>query len=120
MINTLQKGLPYIIYSRQEGWIYGIFWQASKDANGRLLLSWGDGHFRDPKGKLRISNVVNNVNDTEMYYAVSAPECFVSNDDIIVQAYNSASYIWLDNNYFYKYDRSKEAYLHGLLMVLWN
>ncbi|KAF2304128.1 hypothetical protein GH714_027639 [Hevea brasiliensis] len=42
----LQQRLQFILQSRPEWWVYAIFWQASKDATGRLVLSWGDGHFR--------------------------------------------------------------------------
>ncbi|KAJ9186694.1 hypothetical protein P3X46_002239 [Hevea brasiliensis] len=41
----LQQRLQFILQSRPEWWVYAIFWQASKDATGRLVLSWGDGHF---------------------------------------------------------------------------
>lgn len=119
LLNTLQKRLQYTILSRQEWWVYGIFWQASKDANGRLIFSWGDGHFRGPKDHLASAKVSidNNVGDMEMFYAVSAPNCFVSDDDLIVHAYNSGSYVWLNNYYelqLYHYERAKEAYLHGI------
>ncbi|KAF2298058.1 hypothetical protein P3X46_016888 [Hevea brasiliensis] len=45
----LQQRLQFILQSRPEWWVYAIFWQASKDATGRLVLSWGDGHFRGTK-----------------------------------------------------------------------
>ncbi|XP_004246085.2 transcription factor bHLH14-like [Solanum lycopersicum] len=116
--SLLQKRLHYIIHNRQEWWVYGIFWQASKDANGRLIFSWGDGHFRD----LALAKVHNaNVSDMEMFYAVSAPNCFLSEDDLIVHAYNSGSYVWLNNYYelqIYNYDRAKEAHLHGIRTLL--
>ncbi|XP_055819543.1 transcription factor MYC1-like [Solanum dulcamara] len=121
LLNKLQKLLQYIIHSRQEWWVYAIFWQASKDANGRLIFSWGDGHFRDTKdlasAKVHIANVDNNFSDMKMFYAVSAPNCFVSEDDLIVHAYNSGSYVWLNNYYelqLYNYNRAKEAHLHGI------
>lgn len=120
--NTLQKHLQYIIHSSQEWWVYAIFWQASKDANGRLIFSWGDGHFRGTKNlansaTVRIPNVDNNVSDTELFYMVSVPKYFVADNELIVRAYNPTSYIWL-NNYdelqLYNYDRAKEAHLHGI------
>ncbi|KAK4728960.1 hypothetical protein R3W88_021948 [Solanum pinnatisectum] len=120
-LNTLQKRLHYIIHNRQEWWVYAIFWQASKDTNGRLIFSWGDGDFRDTNdlalAKVHIANADSNVSDMEMFYAVSAPNCFVSEDDLIVHAYNSGSYVWLNNYYelqLYNYDRAKEAHLHGI------
>ncbi|XP_060211012.1 transcription factor MYC2-like [Lycium barbarum] len=113
LLNTLQKRLQYIIHSRQEWWVYAIFWQASKDANGRLVFSWGDGHLRGAKdsasAKVRM--------DTDMFYAVSAQECFVSDDDLIVNTYNSGSCVWLNNYYelqLYNYERAKQAHLHGI------
>ncbi|KAG5593486.1 hypothetical protein H5410_044000 [Solanum commersonii] len=121
LLNTLQKRLHYIIHNRQEWWVYAIFWQASKDTNGRLIFSWGDGHFRDTNdlalAKVHIANADSNVSDMEMFYAVSAPNCFVSEDDLIVHAYNSGSYVWLNNYYelqLYNYDRANEAHLHGI------
>ncbi|EOY23885.1 Myc-type [Theobroma cacao] len=43
---TLQQRLQFIVQSRPEWWVYSIFWQASRDAHGHLVLSWGDGYFR--------------------------------------------------------------------------
>ncbi|OAY27035.1 transcription factor MYC2 [Manihot esculenta] len=43
---TIQQRLQFILQSRPEWWVYAIFWQASNDPTGRLVLSWGDGHFR--------------------------------------------------------------------------
>ncbi|XP_022738037.1 transcription factor MYC2-like [Durio zibethinus] len=44
---TLQQRLQFIIVqSRPKWWVYSIFWQASRDAHGQLVLSWGDGYFR--------------------------------------------------------------------------
>ncbi|PHT92150.1 hypothetical protein T459_00032 [Capsicum annuum] len=121
LLNTLQKRLQYIIHTLQEWWVYAIFWQASKDANGRLIFSWEDGHFRGTKdlamAEVRITNADNNVGDPEMFYAVSATNCFVSEDDLITHTYNSGFYIWLNNYYesqLYNYDRAKEAHLHGI------
>nr|WIE96201.1 basic helix-loop-helix transcription factor [Loropetalum chinense var. rubrum] len=46
---TLQQRLRLIIQTRSEWWVYSIFWQASKDSNGRLVLSCADGHYRGTK-----------------------------------------------------------------------
>ncbi|XP_016500166.1 transcription factor bHLH14-like [Nicotiana tabacum] len=120
--NTLQKHLQYIIHSSQEWWVYAIFWQASKDANGRLIFSWGDGHFRGTKdlsnlAKVGTTKVDNNISDTELFYMVSVPKYFVADNELIVRAYNPTSYIWLNNYHelqLYNYDRAKEAHLHGI------
>ncbi|KAK9922927.1 hypothetical protein M0R45_031364 [Rubus argutus] len=41
----LQQRLQFIL-NRPECWVYSIFWQASKDRNNGVSLSWADGHFR--------------------------------------------------------------------------
>lgn len=48
---TLQQRLEHILGSQPaaDSWCYAIFWQTSTDHNGRLLLSWGDGHFQGTK-----------------------------------------------------------------------
>nr|UYR58237.1 bHLH27 transcription factor [Panax quinquefolius] len=47
---TIQQRLQFIVQSRPEWWMYYIFWQTSKDSTtDRLVLSWGDGHFRGTK-----------------------------------------------------------------------
>ncbi|XWS38150.1 hypothetical protein CRYUN_Cryun19dG0105500 [Craigia yunnanensis] len=43
---TLQQRLQFIVHSGPEWWVYSIFWQASRDAHGHLVLTWGDGYFR--------------------------------------------------------------------------
>ncbi|XP_027182504.1 transcription factor bHLH14-like [Coffea eugenioides] len=44
-----KQRLQFIMQNQREWWVYSIFWQASRDRDGRLVLSWGDGHFRGPK-----------------------------------------------------------------------
>lgn len=46
---SLQQRLQLIIQSRSEWWVYAIFWQATKDSNDQLILSWADGQFRGTK-----------------------------------------------------------------------
>ncbi|KAI3469072.1 hypothetical protein Pfo_025735 [Paulownia fortunei] len=46
---ALQSRLQFILQSQREWWNYAIFWQASKDADGRVVLSWGDGHYQGTK-----------------------------------------------------------------------
>ncbi|BFG22240.1 hypothetical protein CerSpe_085140 [Prunus speciosa] len=53
---SLQQRLQFIVQSQPDWWSYAIFWQTSNDHqdNGRLLLTWGDGHFqgsKDPSAK---------------------------------------------------------------------
>lgn len=46
---TLQQRLQFIVQSQPEWWAYAIFWQTSNDDNGRVFLTWGDGHFQGTK-----------------------------------------------------------------------
>ncbi|XAR70099.1 hypothetical protein NMG60_11026852 [Bertholletia excelsa] len=47
--STLQQRLQFIIQSRNEWWVYAIFWQASEDSNQRVVLSWADGYLQGTK-----------------------------------------------------------------------
>lgn len=49
---TLQQKLQHMIHSQSEWWAYAIFWETSYDNHGRLLLSWGDGHFKGTRDTL--------------------------------------------------------------------
>lgn len=122
---ALQQRLQFIVQSRPEWWVYSIFWQASRDAHGHLVLSWGDGYFRGTKGfagksgnklsqprferrrsekeiqsvfgeEIDIERMVDgDVTDYEWYYAVSVNRSFAIGDDILGKAFGSGSYIWL-------------------------
>nr|GLL27505.1 transcription factor bHLH14-like [Ipomoea trifida] len=130
--NSLQKRIQFFLHNRPEWWVYAIFWQATKGGHGRVVLSWGDGHFRGTKGvgpsrsnPLQLQNkfegeglVEGNVTEyAEWYYMVSMTKSFAAPDDLIVQTFDSGSYIWLsDSNQvqFYHSERAKEAHLHGI------
>ncbi|OAY56269.1 transcription factor MYC2 [Manihot esculenta] len=45
----LHQRLHVILQSLPAWWLYAIFWQASNDSTGRIVLSWGDGNFRGSK-----------------------------------------------------------------------
>ncbi|MBA0645946.1 hypothetical protein Goklo_013973 [Gossypium klotzschianum] len=122
---TLQQRLQFIVQSRPEWWVYSIFWQASRDAHGRLVFSWGDGYFQGTKGfagksgnklsqprfgrrrsgeeiqsvfceEIDIERMVDgDVTDYEWYYTVSVNRSFAIGDDILGKAFGSGSYIWL-------------------------
>ncbi|QCD90046.1 transcription factor MYC2 [Vigna unguiculata] len=49
--NALQQRLQFILQSRQEWWVYAIFWQATKDSDSRDTLEYGDGFFMGTKGR---------------------------------------------------------------------
>eukprot|EP01018_Ginkgo_biloba_P013037 Gb_17737 [translate_table: standard] len=46
---TLQQRLQNLIEGARESWTYAIFWQFSYDANGGMLLCWGDGYYKGPR-----------------------------------------------------------------------
>ncbi|OMO79869.1 hypothetical protein CCACVL1_13344 [Corchorus capsularis] len=124
---TLQQRLQFIVQSRPEWWVYSIFWQASRDAHGHLVLSWGDGYFRgttrdfsgksvnkliQPKpkrsGKDLPTSLFNeemdiqmdggDVTDYEWYYTVSMTRSFAIGDGILGRAFGSGSYVWLSGD----------------------
>ncbi|KAM2075534.1 hypothetical protein FF1_038433 [Malus domestica] len=61
---TLQR-LQFIIQNRPEWWVYSIFWQASKDSNGLVYLSWAGGHFRSTRD-LASKRSYNKANDFDV------------------------------------------------------
>lgn len=68
---TLQQMLQFIIQSQPDWWAYAIFWQTTKDDNGRLFLAWGDGHFQGVKDIISPINS-NSSNNNNHFSAVSA------------------------------------------------
>ncbi|XVE58158.1 hypothetical protein DITRI_Ditri04bG0148000 [Diplodiscus trichospermus] len=119
---TLQQRLQYIVQSRPEWWIYSIFWQASKDAHGHLVLSWADGYFRGTRESavksIDMDRMVDgDVTDFEWYYTVSITQSFAIGDGILGKAFCSGSYIWLSGDpelQFYECERVREARLRGI------
>ncbi|KAF8379937.1 hypothetical protein HHK36_027402 [Tetracentron sinense] len=123
---TLQQRLQFIVQSRSEWWAYAIFWQQSSDDNGRLLLAWGDGHFRGSKDmsskpnqpKFGLGLVRHNVmkgfqalinenpeidgpldadfTDAEWFYVVSLTRSFAAGDGVPGRAFSSGASVWLD------------------------
>ncbi|KAK8489093.1 hypothetical protein V6N13_046838 [Hibiscus sabdariffa] len=102
--------LQFIVQSRPEWWVYAIFWKASRDAQGHVVLSWGDGYFqgtRDFTGKssnrlvqqrkrsgkevqVFFNDVIDmdrmvdgdgDVTDYEWFYAVSVTQSFAGDGD---------------------------------------
>ncbi|BBH03535.1 Basic helix-loop-helix DNA-binding family protein [Prunus dulcis] len=59
---TCQQRLQFIVQNRPEWWVYAIFWQASKDSNDQISLSWAGGHFKSSKdlASKRSNKVMNN------------------------------------------------------------
>ncbi|CAK7335830.1 unnamed protein product [Dovyalis caffra] len=140
--STLQQRLQFFLHSRPEWWVYSIFWQASKDASGRLVLSCGDGHFRGNKKyankesnkqnlskfefSLERKSLFNEDMDmerlvdgdvAEWYYTVSVTRAFAVGDGILGKAFSSGSSIWLAGDHelqMYECERVKEARMHGI------
>lgn len=137
--------LQYIIQASGHHWNYAIFWQATRNQeDGRVVLSWGDGHFQVTTTKSINNNVHGNglhsffswdelstaagggddENDSniEWFYMLSLTKSFVSPDDLLVRSFvNSGSHEWLVAGHdhdqilqFPGYERVKEAHLHGI------
>ncbi|KAL0464962.1 UNVERIFIED_CONTAM: Transcription factor MYC2 [Sesamum latifolium] len=139
---TLQKRLQYILQHQPDWWAYAILWQTSKDDNGRISLSWGDGHFQGTKEKNPKSGsqperkkvmrgiqaligenpditgpVDGDVTDAEWFYVMSLAQSFSLGDGVVGKAFNSGSLIWLSGGNqlrFYNCQRAKEAQIHGM------
>ncbi|KAE8679566.1 hypothetical protein F3Y22_tig00111398pilonHSYRG00142 [Hibiscus syriacus] len=47
--STFQQRLQHVLERQPDWWAYVIFWKTSNDDQGRLYLSWGDGHFQGTK-----------------------------------------------------------------------
>ncbi|KAF8412072.1 hypothetical protein HHK36_000025 [Tetracentron sinense] len=121
---TLQQRLQFIVQSRPEWWAYAIFWQKSNGHNGRLVLAWGDGHFRGTKDlsskphqyqpKFGIGLVRKNVmkgiqaliseidgsmpgdvTDAEWFYLVSLTRSFAAGDGVPGRAFDHGAPVWL-------------------------
>lgn len=140
--STLQQRLQFFLHSRPEWWVYSIFWQASKDASGRPVLSWGDGHFRgNKKYSSKDSNKLNHpkfgfnierkslFNEdmdlerlvdgdvAEWYYTASVTRVFAVGDGILGRAFTSGSSIWLTGDrelQIFECERVTEARMHGI------
>ncbi|GMI76451.1 hypothetical protein like AT4G00870 [Hibiscus trionum] len=127
---TLQQRLQLImLQSRPERWVYSIFWQASRDALGHLVLSWGDGCFQGTRGFAAKSgrfvsgferaDLDADVTEFEWYYTVSITQSFAVGDGIVGKAFGSGSgsYIWLSGDQelgLYDCDRVKDARMRGI------
>nr|AWS00938.1 transcription factor MYC2b [Catharanthus roseus] len=130
--STPKKFLHYLLQNRGHFWTYAIFWQAIRGVDGRLALSWGDGHFQGSNGKKtardhHIQSLFNDglvdssngevVADSEWFYMLSVTKYFVNIDDLFVRTFNSDSYQWLVGDHelqFSDCDRVKEAYSQGI------
>ncbi|XP_073271023.1 transcription factor bHLH14-like [Primulina huaijiensis] len=138
---VLQKKLQYILQNEHGGWAYAIFWKSSRDDNnGRILLTWGEGHFQGTKQRsaksvspqperkkimIEIQALIadatgpvdGEVTDAEWLYVMSLAQSFSLGDGIVGKAFNSGCLIWLSGENqlrFYNCQRVKEAQIHGM------
>lgn len=138
----LQKKIQYILQTQPDWWAYAILWQTCKDDNGRIILTWGDGHFQGTKEKNPISGsqperkkvmrgiqaligespdaigpVDGDVTDAEWFYVMSLAQSISLGDGVVGKAFNSGSLVWLSGGNqlrFYNCQRAKEAQIHGM------
>ncbi|XP_050203928.1 transcription factor MYC1 [Mercurialis annua] len=132
---TLQRRLQLMLQSQPDWWAYAIFWQTSTDDNGRIFLSWRDGHFQGTKDKSPKPSTVNNpmqhrshyldapvmdgsdANDAEWFYVMSLTRSFSAGDGVPGKAFSTGSLVWLTGRQelqFYNCERAKEAQMHGI------
>ncbi|GMJ06300.1 hypothetical protein like AT4G00870 [Hibiscus trionum] len=146
--HTVHQRLQFIVQSRPEWWVYAIFWKASKDAQGHVVLSWGDGYFRgtrDFTGKscnkrkrsgkevqvffnegMDMDQMVDgggdgdgDVTEYEWFYTVSMTQSFAGG--ILGKAFGSSSHIWLSGDHelqLYQCERVREARMRGIQTLL--
>lgn len=138
---VLQKKLQYILQIQAEWWAYAILWETSKDEEGRMFLSWGDGHFQGTKEKNPVSGCQperrkvmrgihaligdaagegegeGDVSDAEWFYVMSLAQSISLGEGVVGKAFNSGSLVWLSGGNqlrFYNCQRAKEAQIHGM------
>lgn len=137
---SLEQRLQIIIRSRNELWVYAIFWQATKDTNGNFLLSWGGGHFQGTNNghdqhKFGVKSgfqalfsdnyyysdigrlVDGHVPDPEWFYMMSTANSSVMGDGILGKTFSVGVYTWLAGEHklkLYDCERAKEANVQGI------
>ncbi|XP_030473743.1 transcription factor MYC2-like [Syzygium oleosum] len=140
---TFQQLVHLILQTRTEEWVYSIFWRASRDEHGGLVLTWGDGHFRGttrdpfaskPATKIVLEEAQNldgklahsgDIGDPEWYYIFSVTRSYSSEDGILGRAFRSGGHIWLsgeDHHELEMYgcdERVKEARMYGIKSMAW-
>ncbi|KAK3429538.1 hypothetical protein EUGRSUZ_E01046 [Eucalyptus grandis] len=133
-----------ILRARPEDWVYSIFWQPSRDDHGRLVLTWGYGHFRGttrepfastpttnrvlkeaqcPDGQFAHSSDIN-IDDPEWYDIFSVMRLYSSEDGILGREFRSGGHIWLSGEDHHELEmrecdeRVKEARMHGIQSIV--
>lgn len=109
--SLLQERLKYLVESRQEWWVYAIFWNACKDNYQHLSLSFGDCYFRGQDNSQQVINT-----DSGLIIA-SAGRSFVLGEDIVGGTFSTGSFMWLAGANALQMNgnkRAKEVHLHGI------
>ncbi|KAL3738401.1 hypothetical protein ACJRO7_019867 [Eucalyptus globulus] len=141
---TPQQLVHLILRARPEDWVYSIFWQPSRDDHGRLVLTWGYGHFRGttrepfasrpttnrvlkeaqcPDGQFAHSSDIN-IDDPEWYDIFSVMRSYSSEDGILGREFRSGGHIWLSGEDHHELEmrecdeRVKEARMHGIQSIV--
>ncbi|XP_038680407.1 transcription factor bHLH14-like [Tripterygium wilfordii] len=108
----LQQKLQLITHSFPPQWgVYSIYWQAEKDLNGHLVLSFCDGHFK--------GNNSGSLQDCERFYNASVFRSYsVDNTTSVGTTLLSGPHLWLTGiqeiSNLLECQRVKEAHIHGI------
>ncbi|CAH1453514.1 unnamed protein product [Lactuca virosa] len=124
-ISSLQTRLKFILQNRPERWLYGIFWQASTDKDGQLVLLWADGYFPGPNHDMMAPIINGNdpifgsdaVSDTQWLIMSSTTMCFPAKFDVVGDCFSSGSHLWLAGDMQlkkYSSQRTEEVRVHGI------
>ncbi|KAJ0430467.1 putative transcription factor bHLH family [Helianthus annuus] len=124
-LDTLQQKLQNLLQNQPQQWAYVVFWQSfTDDLNGRVTLSWGDGHFQnhkelqnDPASKKFALKEIQ-CHNAEWFYVMSLTRSFFPGDcSVPGTAFALNTMIWLggaDQLRGFNCERANEAQVHGL------
>ncbi|KAL8196307.1 hypothetical protein R6Q57_025307 [Mikania cordata] len=123
--SSLQTRLKFILQNRPERWLYAIFWQVSKDINGRLVLLWADDYFRGndvdwiPSSNEHMNPMFGSeeVCNAQWLIMSSVGMGFLAGYDVVGQSYSSGSCLWLAGDMDlknYNTKRTEEVRVHGI------
>ncbi|KAJ0802575.1 putative transcription factor bHLH family [Helianthus annuus] len=115
--SSLQTRLNFILQNRPERWLYAIFWQASKDTNGRVVLLWADGYFPSTSNDHDQMFGCEDVYDTRWLMMSSVSMCFLAGQDVVGESYSLGSFLWLAGDMelrSYNSKRTEELRIHGI------
>ncbi|XP_034216190.1 transcription factor MYC2-like isoform X1 [Prunus dulcis] len=108
---SFQQRLQFIVQNRPEWWVYSIFWQASKDSNDQVALSWAGGHCTNPRdlASKRSNKMVNNKHFVERKKVINnreAESLFHEEMDLDMRLVDHVVGDVTDSEWFYLYSIS--------------